>query len=136
MQLTGGERVRVPARNALLLGRGRRVRGQPSCGPLTLTVAGGAPRLHSALLSTDGWLARLLGLTARELTLGPGDAVEICGALDYEPDPDLQRGFARGPVLRAVLRPAGGVPVIVSKLPEPVVEALPPRAGTVTSVAE
>ncbi len=62
-----------------------------------MTVADGAPRLHSALLSTDGWLARLLGMTARELTLGPGDAVEIWGALDFEPDPDRQRGFSRGP---------------------------------------
>ena len=115
VQLAGGERVRVPARDALLLGRGRRVRGQPSCGPLTLTVAGGAPRLHSALLSTDGWLARLWGLTARELTLGPGDAVEICGALDFEDDRDLQRGFSRGPALRPVLRPWGGAPVIVRR---------------------
>ena len=39
-------------------------------------------------------------MTARELTLGPGDAVEICGALDFEPDPDSQRGFSRGPAMR------------------------------------
>ncbi len=139
VQLAGGERVRVPARDALLLGRGQRVHGQPSCGPLTLTVSDGAARLQSALLSTDGWLARLFGMTARELTLGPGDRVEVCGALDFEEDRDMQRGFARGPALRAVLRPAGGVPVIVSKLGTPVesrVEALPPRPGTVTSDAE
>lgn len=115
VQLASGERVRVPARDALLLGYGSRVRGQPSCGPLTVTVTGGAPRLHSALLSTDGWLARLWGLTARELTLGPGDAVEICGALDFEEDPYTQRGFSRGPALRPVLRPWGGAPVIVRR---------------------
>jgi hypothetical protein len=136
VQLAGGERVRVPARDALLLGRGQRVRGQPSCGPLMLTVAGGATRLQSALLSTEGWLAHLLGMTARELTLGPGDTVEICGVLDFEPDPDTQRGFARGPALRAVLRPSGGVPVIVRKQAAPEVGALPPRPGTVTSDGE
>ena len=136
VQLASGARVRVSARDALLLGRGQRVRGQPSCGPLTLTVAGGAPRLHSALLSTDGWAARLLGMTARELTLGPGDAVEICGALDFEPDPDTQTGFARGPAMRAVLCPWGGAPVIVQKQPARVAGALPPPPGTVTSDAE
>jgi hypothetical protein len=136
VQLASGARVRVSARDAVLLGRGQRVRGQPSCGPLTLTVAGGAPRLHSALLSTDGWAARLLGMTARELTLGPGDAVEICGALDFEPDPDTQSGFARGPAMRAVLRPWGGAPVIVQKQPARVAGALPPPPGTVTSDAE
>jgi hypothetical protein len=56
--------------------------------------------------------------------------------LDYEPDPHTQRGFARGPALRAVLRPAAGVPVIVSKMVAPVVEALPPAPGTVTSDVE
>jgi len=136
VQLAGGERVRVPARDALLLGRGQRVRGQPSCGPLTLTVAGGAPRLQSALLSTDGWLARLWGMTARELTLGPGDTVEICGALDFEDDPDTQRGFSRGPALRPVLRPWDGAPVIVRKQPARTAKALPASPGTVTSVAE
>ena len=133
VQLAGGEHVRVPARDAVLLGRGRRVRGQPSCGPLTVTVTGGAARLQSALLSTDGWLARLWGLTARELTLGPGDAVEICGALDFEEDPNMQRGFSRGPALRPVLRPWGGAPVIVRKQGA---RALPAPPGTVTSVAE
>jgi hypothetical protein len=126
--------VRVPARDALLLGRGQRVHGEPSCGPLTVGVADGAPRLRSALLSTDGWLARLLGMTARELTLGPGDPVEICGALDFEPDPETQRGFERGPALRAVLRPSGGAPVIVRK--QDAARALPAGPGTVTSVAE
>lgn len=115
VRLAGGEIVRVPARDALLVGRGQRVRGQPSCGPLTVSVSGGEPRLRSALLSTDGWIGRLAGVAARELTLGPGDEVEICGALDVEPDPVTQRGFARGPALRAVIRPAGGVPVIVRK---------------------
>jgi hypothetical protein len=115
VRLEGGEIVRVPARDALLVGRGQRVRGQPSCGPLTVSVSGGEPRLRSALLSTDGWIGRLAGVAARELTLGPGDEVEICGALDVEPDPVTQRGFARGPALRAVIRPAGGVPVIVRK---------------------
>ena len=128
VQLASGERVRVSARDAVLLGRGQRVRGQPSCGPLTVTVAGGAPRLHSALLSTDGWLARLWGMTARELTLGPGDAVEICGALDFEDDRDVQRGFSRGPALRPVLRPWGGAPVIVRRQPA-VGKALPASAG-------
>lgn len=136
VQLASGERVRVSARDAVLLGRGERVRGQPSCGPLTLTVAGGAPRLHSALLSTDGWAARFVGMTARELTLGPGDAVEICGALDFEPDLDTQRGFARGPAMRAVLRPWGEAPVIVEKQPARVAGALPSPPGTVTSDAE
>jgi hypothetical protein len=136
VQLSGGERVRVPARDAVLLGRGQRVRGQPSCGPLTVTVSGGAARLHSALLSTDGWLAQLVGMTARELTLGPGDAVEICGALDFEEDRETQRGFSRGPALRPVLRPWGGAPVIVRKQPAPVPRALPARPGTVTSDAE
>jgi hypothetical protein len=68
-------------------------------------------------------------MTARELTLGPGDAVEICGALDFEEDLEVQRGFSRGPALRPVLRPWGGAPVIVRK-------ALSSRPGTVTSVAE
>ena len=135
VQLAGGERVRVPARDALLLGRGPRVRGQPSCGPLTLTVAGGAPRLHSALLSTDGWLARLLGMTARELTLGPGDAVEICGALDFEPDPrHAARLLARpGDACRAapVGRGAGDRAQAAGAR-----GALPARPGTVTSAAE
>ena len=115
VRLVGGKIVRVPAREALLIGRGQRVRGQPSCGPLTLSVAGGERRLRSALLSTDGWIGRLAGLAARELTLGPGDAVEVCGVLDFEPDPATQRGFARGPALRAVLRQDSGIPVIVRK---------------------
>jgi hypothetical protein len=101
-----------------------------------VTVTGGAARLQSALLSTDGWLARLWELTARELTLGPGDPVEICGALDFEEDPNRQRGFSRGPALRPVLRPWGGAPVIVRKQPVPEGKALPASPGTVTSVAE
>ena len=116
VRLGDGTLVRVPARDAVLLGRGSRVRGQPSCGPVTLAVSGGGARLRSALLSADGWVSRLLGLAMRELTLGPGDPVEICGALDFEPDESGRGGFRRGPALRAVLRPVDGMPVVVRKL--------------------
>jgi hypothetical protein len=73
-------------------------------------------------------------MTARELTLGPGDIVEICGALDFEEDRDMQRGFSRGPALRPVVRPWGGAPVIVRKQPARG-RALRPSPGTVTSIA-
>jgi hypothetical protein len=115
VRLADGTLVRVPARDAVLLGRGPRVRGRPQCGPLALTLTGDGPRLRSALLAAGGgWAGRLLDLTARELTLGPGDAVELCGELDYEPD-DARSGGSRGPAMRAVLRPADGLPAIVRK---------------------
>jgi hypothetical protein len=102
------------------------------------------------LLSADGWLARVVGLAARELTLSPGDAVEIGGVVDLEPDPDAQRGFERSPALRPVLRPAAGLPVIVRKREDdddPAEDddapdgdgagrASPIDAGTVTSAVE
>jgi hypothetical protein len=72
-------------------------------------------RLRSALLHADGWVGRLLGLAARELTLSPGDPVELCGALDLEVDPIAQGGFARSPALRPVLRPFDGKPVLVAR---------------------
>ena len=118
VRLADGTLVRVPARDAVLLGRGPRVQGRPQCGPLALTFTGDGPRLRSALLAASGgWACRLLDLTARELTLGPGDAVELCGELDYEPD-DSRSSCSRGPALRAVLRPADGLPAIVRK-PKP-----------------
>ena len=115
VELDSGHRVNVPARDAILLGHSQRVRGQPSCGPVALSLVAGRWRLRSALLSSDGWLARLVGLAARELTLSPGDAVELGGVVDLEPDPGAQRGFERSPALRSVVRPAAGLPVIVRK---------------------
>jgi hypothetical protein len=117
VRLADGRLVRVPARDAVLLGRPSRVRGLPSCGPLTFTLAGGEPRLHSALLSADGWIGSLLRFTAHELTLGPGDVVDLCGAIDLEPDEEAQRGFGRGPALRLVMRATSdaGIPVVVRK---------------------
>ena len=115
VRLADGRLVRVPARDAVLLGRPPRVRGHLLCGPLTLTVDDGKPRLRSALLSADGWIGSVLRFAAHELTLGPGDAVELCGAIDLEPDEETQRGFARGPALRPVLRPSSGFPVVVRK---------------------
>ena len=115
VELEGGHRVQVPARDAILLGRAERVHGQPTCGPVALSLLGGKWRLRSALLSADGWLAPLVGLAARELTLSPGDQVEVAGVVDLEADPDAQRGFERSPALRAVIRPVAGWPVIVSR---------------------
>jgi hypothetical protein len=115
VRLNDGRLVRVPARDAVLLGRAQRVRGQPSCGPLTLAVSGGGWRLRSALLSDGGWLDRVVGFATRELTLGLGDAVELYGAIDLEADDRGTQGFARAPALREVLRPAAGLPVIVRK---------------------
>jgi hypothetical protein len=116
VQLADRQRVHLSARDTILLGRPERVRGTPSCGPLTFSMVGGRWRLRSALLSADGWVGRLAGLSARELTLAPGDAVEICGVVDREPDPAAQRGFERSPALRAVLRPVAGMPVIIRLL--------------------
>jgi hypothetical protein len=132
VRLDGGQVVRVPAREALLLGRFQRVVGQPSCGPLALDLIGGQRRLRSALLRADGWVGRLLGLAARELTLSPGDPVELCGTVDLEPDPEAQRGFERSPAVRPVLRPFAGMPVLVVRPDAP----SPTAAGTVTSDPE
>jgi len=118
VELDGGQYLRVPARDAILLGRAERVRGQPTCGPVALSLVAGKWRLRSALLSADGWLARLVGLAARELTLSPGDEVEIAGVVDLEPDPDAHRGFERAPAMRAVMRPVEGWPVIVCRRDE------------------
>jgi hypothetical protein len=115
VRLPDGELVHVPARDALLVGRARRVAGAPSCGPLALSLEGGQPRFASALLSAQGWLGRLLRFSARELTLSPGDAVELCGTLEHQPDPRGQHGFRRQPPLRPVMRPSGEVPVLVRK---------------------
>jgi hypothetical protein len=137
VRLADGRLVRVPARDAVLLGRLPRVRGHLLCGPLTLTLAGGKPRLRSALLSADGWIGSLLRFAAHELTLGPGDAVELCGAIDLEPDEETQRGFARGPALRPVMRATAGVPIVVRRrgstsTPD---SPSPSPPGTVTSAA-
>jgi len=119
VRLPDGKLIRVPARDALLFGRRQRVLGEPSCGPITLTLSGDEPRLCSALLADRGPLDRLVQLLAHEITLGPGDAVELYGALDVEPDESAESGFAHEPPLRAVLRPAGGVPIIIRKREEP-----------------
>ena len=115
IRLAGGQLVRVPARQAVLLGRPTRVAGAPSCGPLTFSLDGGEPRLRSALLSADGWIGSLLRFAAHELTLGPGDTVELCGVIDLEPDEDARRGFARAPALRPVLRASDDSPVLIRK---------------------
>jgi len=132
VELDGGHVLRVPAREALLLGRFQRVRGQPSCGPLALGMVAGQRRLRSALLHADGWVGRLLGLAARELTLAPGDPVEVCGVVDFEADPEAQRGFERSPAVRPVLRPFAGMPVLVAREDG----TSPTAAGTVTSTPE
>jgi len=97
-----------------------------------------------------------VGLAARELTLSPGDEVEIAGVIDIEPDPDAHRGFERAPAMRAVMRPVEGWPVIVYRRDEadqagdqdgapdgdedgaedPAGLASPVGRGTVTSAAE
>jgi hypothetical protein len=115
VRLSNGQLVRVPARESVLLGRATRVPGPPSCGPLTFSLDGGEPRLRSALLSADGWIGSLLRFAAHELTLGPGDSVELCGVIDLEPDEDARRGFARGPALRPVMRASDGCPVVIRK---------------------
>jgi hypothetical protein len=119
VRLSDGRLVRVPARDAVLLGHSQRVRGEPSCGPITLTLSGDEPRLCSALLADRGYIDHLLQRLAREVTLGPGDAVELCGVLDVESDQSTEGGFVRDPAIRAVLRPADGLPVIVRKRTAP-----------------
>jgi hypothetical protein len=115
VRLGDGTSVRVPARDAILFGRRQRLRGRPRCGPITLTLSGEEPRLCSGLLAGRGPLDRLLERFAHEVTLGPGDAVAIYGALDVEPDRSSEGGSGRDPVFRAVVRPADGLPVIVRK---------------------
>lgn len=115
VRLDDGELVHVPARDALLLGRSRRVRGLPACGPLALILDRGERRFASGLLSLQGWVSGLLRFSAHELTLSPGDRVELCGIVDREPDVEAEGGFSRDPSLRTVLRPSPGVPLLVRK---------------------
>jgi hypothetical protein len=124
VRLADGDEVHLSAREALLLGRSRRIRGLPACGPLAVSLDGGEPRLASALLAVQGWVGRLLRFSARELTLAPGDRVELCGTVDHQPEPDKkgQGGFGRGPAFRTVLIPSAGIPVLVRKIPAKVPE--------------
>jgi hypothetical protein len=115
VRLADGETLYVPARSTLLLGRADRIHGTPACGPVTLRRGEGEPRLVSALLSVRGFLTRLGRLPARELTIAPGDEIEVCGTIAREPAVDGETGFGRTPSVRAVLHPAGEVPALVHK---------------------
>jgi hypothetical protein len=119
VRLDDGTPLRVPARDAILFGRRHRLRGEPRCGPITLTLSGNGPRLSSGLLAGRGFLDRVFERLAYEVTLGPGDVVEIYGARDVEPDPNGERSFGRGPAFRSVVRPAAGLPVCVRLCHEP-----------------
>lgn len=115
VELTDGEVVWVAARDVALLGAAEHVPGNPACGPLALRMDDGQPRLASALLSVQGWFGRLLRFPAHELTLAPGDEVELCGTIHREPAPDGESALGRAPPLRTVLRPAGRIPALVRK---------------------
>jgi hypothetical protein len=137
VRLADGTLVRVPARDIVLLGRRQRVRGQPSCGPITVSFSGGdEPRLCSALLADRGVLDHLLERFVHEVTLGPGDPVQLFGALDVEAHPSTESSFAREPALRAVLRPAAGLPIIVYKRPAAADEPEPAAGPADRSVAD
>jgi hypothetical protein len=101
LDLEGGQRVRVSVRRALLVDRATRTREPPACGPVTTHQH----RLTSALFTGPSLWARLFGPFPRfEISIGPGDRVEVCGVLHHEPAPDAQAPFARQMATRAVLR--------------------------------
>jgi hypothetical protein len=121
VELAGGQKIKVSARQALFLNPPATPPVPAACGPVWLSSGTTAPhrRVHLQPDPPTGaplW-RRLLRPTLRESALRPNDEVELWGILDREPAPEGEGGPGRGAPLRTVLRAGGSVHLYVKKIP-------------------
>jgi hypothetical protein len=118
LSLDDGQRLRVAVRDAHLHDLPQPIDGPPRCGPVYASFLSGAervPRLTSGLLQQVPFVQRALPL--REVTVGPGDRVEVTGLIHHEVAPDGLATPGRQPPMRHVLRSAPHPPHTVRRLP-------------------
>lgn len=116
---TAGGRLKIGARDAILLDEPRRTREPPACGPVHCdpwadgTLTSYAARLCSSIFVAPSPLLQLMSHRRFESSVAPGDEVEVFGILHHEADPDDAAGsFAREVPVSRVLR-AGALPLLV-----------------------
>ena len=118
VELADGQRVKVSARQAILLDAPRPVREPAACGPVFLGSdpdGGGFPpvfRLCPEPITGAPWW-RLVYTRLRESSLGPGDPIELWGALEQELNPEAERGGSRNPPLATVICSRPGHPLFL-----------------------
>jgi hypothetical protein len=113
LDLESGERARISVRRAMLLDPGRRTHEPPACGPVGVD----GNRLTSLIFRPPSLLARLLGRARHyEVSVAPGDRIEVCGVLHHEPAPEALAPFAREMPTRAVVRAPRGKPLLVRRV--------------------
>jgi hypothetical protein len=120
LELDDGQLTHVCVRRAFLVDRPTRVRQAPACGPVYAQPSseGFSARLRSALLVEPSPLLRAFG-ARHESSVGPGDRVEVAGALHHELAPDAADPFTRHTPSRFVLRASADRPLLVRRLAAP-----------------
>jgi hypothetical protein len=130
LDLDDGQRIRVAVRDGHLHDRPPPIEGPPLCGPVYASFLSGAeriPRLTSGLLQQVPFVQRAMAL--HEVTVGPGDRVEVTGFVHHEVAPDGLAAPGRQTPMRHVLRSAPGMPLTVRRLPPPTSEPPVPTPG-------
>jgi hypothetical protein len=115
IECEGGERLRVSARDAVLMDPPVRTPWPPACGPVVAS-AFGSPFPHLRPAERGARLGRLSSRRAGESSVGPGDRVEVAGLLERGPAPDGSAVPGRGTPLASRLRAAPGGLLIVRKV--------------------
>jgi hypothetical protein len=133
LDLPWGERVRVSARQAVLLDRPVPAPEPLACGPVSayrLSLAGRAalepPPPQGRRFGPFG---RFRQRQAFEASVGPGSRVEVVGVVDQQADPDAASSFDRHTPVELVLRAPGDAPLYVRSVTEVSARAGSPRAA-------
>lgn len=114
--LDDGQRVAVSARDAHLMNPPVAITGPPACGPVTASrdLIEGPVRLISTLHHQPTTWPR--PRRPREVTVAPGDRVEVTGFLNQEVSPDGTAAPGRQTPLRPILRSGPDAPLLVRRL--------------------
>jgi hypothetical protein len=125
LELPSGERVRVSARQAVLLDRPVMVPEPLACGPVSayrLSLTGRAalepPPAQGRRFGRFGRVRRFRQRQAFEASVGPGSRVEVVGVVDQQADPDAASSFDRHIPVELVLRAPGDAPLYVRSVTE------------------
>ena len=118
--LDDGARVLIAVRGGYLLDAPAALDGAPACGPVYSEAPEGKEhfgRIASRLHWDAPWTSRL-PRKPREISVGPGDRVEVMGVLEREVSPDGVAGGGRSIPMRLTLRSSDKIPLCVRKLRE------------------
>lgn len=116
LDLEGGRSVHVSVQGALLLDRPVRLHEPPACGPV-ITKWGKPPsRLYSGLVMNPPLWDRVFKTRHHEVSVGPGDRVEVCGVLDRRPAPQGEGPVGRGTPILTELHGTEKTPLLVRRV--------------------